>query len=260
MQAKKALGQHWLNDQDSLEAIVSAADIKPADNVLEIGPGKGSLTSFLEKAKAHIYALEYDADLLLGLQKRFGHLPKERFELMHGDIRTFDFSELPKNYKIVANIPYYLSANLMRRLSETENKPEVASLLLQDEVAERLATTPGSLAFISVATQLFYEVNLGPKIKAELFSPPPKVDSRVVILTKRSEPLFTDIDNDSYLRIAKAGFSQRRKTLLNSLSAGLRINKETIKAACNAAGIEPTRRAQTLSLEEWRKLYSELNP
>lgn len=256
-QPKKALGQHWLNDTEALRAMVDAANVGEDELVLEIGPGQGALTAELVKRGAEVLALEYDASLIPTLRERFKNLPDTKFWVQQGDIRTFDFdsyASLP--YKIVANIPYYLTANLMRRLTDpTTHKPVVAALLMQQEVAERIVARSGQMAFASVTAQFYYEVNLGRKVGAELFTPPPKVDSQILILKRRERPLFPDADPKQFFRIVKAGFSQRRKTLLNSLSAGLQMDRQATEHWLQSVNIPPTIRAQALSLEQWHDLY-----
>jgi len=254
---KKSLGQHWLEDDASLEAMSVAATVQGGDYVLEIGPGQGSLTAVLLKAGAQVHALEFDRDLIKPLQRAFKDMPDAKLRIGEGDIRTFDFGTMPESYKIVANIPYYLTANLLRLLTDPRTlKPVQAALLMQKEVAERIAAQPGAMAFVSVAAQFYYEVELGVVVSADLFIPPPKVDSQILILRRRKTPLFADVVVNDFFRLVKIGFAQRRKTLLNSLSSGLHLNRTETEARCAEAGIDPMRRAQTLSLEEWHQLHS----
>jgi len=177
----------------------------------------------------------------------------------HQDILRYDLGELPLKYKVVANIPYYLTGNLMRMFTETLAMPKTIVLLVQKEVAERLAAKPGDLSIAAVAAQMVYEVKLGPLVKAELFTPPPKVDSQVVILNKRKKPLFADTDPRAYMRMVKAGFSQPRKKLRSSLSAGLGVNKDETDRMLKQAKISGDLRAQNLSLKDWHKLYKALS-
>jgi 16S rRNA (adenine1518-N6/adenine1519-N6)-dimethyltransferase len=256
MQPKKSLGQHWLSDQTILDAICDAADIHAGDVVLEIGPGTGELTARLLARKAEVVALEIDTALFDHLNKRFARHPSTEFFLQEGDIRTYDLDNMPDEYKIVANIPYYLTAFLMRILtSESTHKPVIAALLVQKEVAERITAQPGNMSILSVATQFYWEVTLGVVVPAKLFAPPPKVDSQVLILNKRTEPMFSGIDSKRFFQIVKSGFSNRRKTLGNSLAGGLRIDKSAIRATLESAGINPGIRAQELSLREWYQIY-----
>lgn len=254
------MGQHWLKDQASLEAICQAADIQSGEVVLEIGPGTGELTKVLLDAGADVKALEFDRDLIEGLRREFA---SKQVEIIEGDIRKFDLNQLPQGYKIVANIPYYLTANLLRILVDTDNKPMAASLLVQKEVAERVAAVPGQMSFISVAAQLNYEVSLGAVVEAELFTPPPKVDSQVLILKRLAEPMFSDINQAEFLKFIKAGFAQPRKTLANNLSSlvsqrGTNFDRSAIEAHLVELNLQPTARAQELSLSTWHTLYLNL--
>lgn len=255
-EAKKALGQHWLEDHDSLSAMVLAADVQPGDVVLEIGPGYGTLTEYLLAAGASVVALEFDASLVPKLLKKFAHVPE--LTVQEGDIRSFDFGSMPPDYKVVANIPYYLTSNLIQLLSETPNPPVCAVLLMQKEVAERICAAPGDMSLLSVTAQFYWQARLDRLVGAELFSPPPKVDSQILVLEGRAAPLFADVDPPAFFRLVKAGFSQKRKTLLNSLGGGLGVGRDGALALLEAAGIDSRRRAQTLSLDEWHALYKAL--
>jgi 16S rRNA (adenine1518-N6/adenine1519-N6)-dimethyltransferase len=159
----------------------------------------------------------------------------------------------------VANIPYYLTSNLIRKLSETSNRPKIAVLLIQKEVAERLCAGPGDMSLLSVWAQMYFDCVLGPVVPARLFSPPPKVDSQVVVLRNRENPTFGSADKKILAQVIKAGFSNKRKTLLNSLSAGLQISKDQVQGLLEAAELEPKARPQELSLDQWvilSELYS----
>lgn len=251
-QAKKSLGQHWLRDTATLAAIADAAELTPQDTVLEIGPGLGTLTAQLLERAGRVIAVEFDQTLAVQLPQRVAS-PKLTVE--RSDILTFDLTKLPAGYKVVANIPYYLTSNLVRVLSESSNPPSMAVLLVQKEVAERLAAQPGAMSLLSVTAQWYWEVALDIVVPASLFAPPPKVDSQVVVMRHRpSSPISTE-QTKALFRIVKAGFSQRRKTLLNSLSAGLDQGRDATTAWLERAGIAPTARAQTLSIEDWLRLY-----
>jgi 16S rRNA (adenine1518-N6/adenine1519-N6)-dimethyltransferase len=253
---KKSLGQHWLFDQASLQAMCVAAEVNSADSVLEIGPGLGTLTQLLVKKAKEVTAVEFDESLARQLASR---VQSDNLEIISQDILAFDFTSMPANYKVVANIPYYLTSNLIRVISETPNQPVKAALLIQKEVAERVTAAAGQMSILSVTAQYYWDVSLGREVDRSLFTPPPKVDSQILILTKRNKQLYDDVDTKAFFRLVKAGFSQKRKTLLNSLSAGLQIEKDTIKSICNSVQIDPSRRAQTLSLDEWHNLYISLN-
>jgi 16S rRNA (adenine1518-N6/adenine1519-N6)-dimethyltransferase len=255
--ARKSLGQHWLKDQDALEQICDAAKIGPEDVVLEIGPGLGHLTEILVDRANKVIAVELD-NYLIGLLKT--RLSRRNLSIIEGDILRYDLRKLPREYKVVANIPYYLTSNLLRVLCETENPFSEAALLVQKEVAERVVAKPGSMSLLSISVQLYCEASLGMVVPAELFSPPPKVNSQILVLSRRDQPLFPKLDTKEFFRVVKAGFGQRRKTLVNSLSGGLRIPKEQTEEILKNVGIEPGRRPQTLDLEEWHKLYLAISP
>lgn len=255
---KKSLGQHWLHDTTTLAAICDAAEVKSDDVVLEIGPGLGTLTNQLLKRGAKVRAIEYDSSLINPLKDRFKEYTATKLRVEEADIRTYDLGNLPHDYKITANIPYYLTAYLFRILSDIPNKPSVAALLVQKEVAERVAARPGEMSLLSVSVQLYYQVGLGPVVPAKLFTPPPKVDSQILMLVRHPKPLFHDIDIKLFFRLVKAGFSNRRKTLLNALSAGFLMDKNQAREVLEQAGLNPHSRAQELSLLDWHKLYLRL--
>lgn len=248
---KKSLGQHWLNDAPSLESIVRTADVKSGDKILEIGPGTGTLTAALVQHGAQVVALEFDESLISNLNRKFAGQP---VELIHGDIRTFNLAQLPKNYKIVANIPYYLTANLLRLLTDTTNKPAIAVLLVQKEVASRVAEPPGRMSFISAAVQLNFRVSLGSVVKAELFTPPPKVDSQILILERLPEPYFSDTDYSSLIKFMKIGFTQPRKTLINNLHVQIGPKRAQVEKFLAENNLKPTARPQELTLKNWHDL------
>lgn len=249
---KKSLGQHWLHDLGTLESIVKAADISREDTVLEIGPGLGTLTKQLADTEAKVIALEFDQDLIHKLKAKFNNC--DNVAIIEGDIRSYDFNSLPENYKIVANIPYYLTSNLIRSISETSNSPNIAVLLVQKEVAERICAAPGKMGILSVSAQFYFECSLDIVVPAELFTPPPKIDSQVVVLKKRKKKLF-EVNELKFFKLVKAGFSEKRKTLRNSLSGGLGLSKEDVVLLLEKATLSPNSRAQELSLNQWYELY-----
>jgi 16S rRNA (adenine1518-N6/adenine1519-N6)-dimethyltransferase len=253
---KKSLGQHWLHDELSLEAMVDVAGVQAGDTVLEIGPGLGTLTKELLSRDANVVAVEFDHDLAIALPNR---VPHENLRVIEHDILSFDFTQLPAGYKIAANIPYYLTSNLLRVMCESSNPFDAAALLIQKEVAERVAAKPGDMSLLSVSVQFYCEVQLSVVVPAALFTPPPKVDSQILGLRYRKEPLFPDVDTKQFFRIVKAGFSARRKKLRSSLSGGLHISKPDAEALLQKADIDPNLRAQALSLNDWHRLYLAYN-
>jgi 16S rRNA (adenine1518-N6/adenine1519-N6)-dimethyltransferase len=249
---KKSLGQHWLTDEQSLRSMLMAADVQADDVVLEIGPGLGSLTALLCATASNVTAVELDAELAGRLTQR---VPASNLRVVQKDILSFDLTTMAPDYKVVANIPYYLTSKLVRVLSESPNQPLVVVLLVQKEVAVRLAAQPGELSILGVTAQYYWDISLGTVVRAELFTPPPKVDSQIVIMKRRTAALFSDVNVGDFFRIVKAGFGARRKTLLNSLGAGLHLDKTQTLALLQKAGIDPQLRAQALSLEDWRTVY-----
>lgn len=220
--------------------------------MLEIGPGTGTLTRELTKRAKQVVAVEFDqalADQLLTQEIA------TNLQIVSGDILKFDLGKLPAGYKVVANIPYYLTSNLIRVLSETPNPASRVVLLVQKEVAQRVAAGVGDMSLLSVSAQFFWEVSLGAEVPARLFTPPPKVDSQVLVLNRRPQPLFPDIDQQKFFRLVKAGFSARRKTLLNSLAGGLRLDKREVTEMLAIAGVEPGLRPQALGLDDWHSVY-----
>lgn len=255
--ANKSLGQHWLTDFMSLSAMCDAVAVQDGDTILEVGPGLGTLTELLVERADKVVAVEFDEKLARELPRR---VPESNLEVVNQDILRFDLTSLPANYKLVANIPYYLTSNLIRVISESTNPPSAAAILIQKEVAERVAAKPGDMSLLSVTAQYYWEASLGVIMPAKLFTPPPKVDSQILILNRRSAPLFPDVDSKQFFRLVKAGFSNRRKTLHNSLSGGLQISKSEVLELLTTAGIKPTARPQELSLDEWHDLYITSSP
>jgi 16S rRNA (adenine1518-N6/adenine1519-N6)-dimethyltransferase len=249
---KKSLGQHWLRDEESLRSIARAADVTKDDTVLEIGPGLGTLTKVLVGQAKKVIAVEYDELLARRLSS---DIPSLNLTVIHHDILKFDLTQMPLEYKVVANIPYYITGNIIRLFTESRNLPSHMVLLMQKEVAERIAAKPGNMSILAVAAQLEYEAKLGAIIEAGKFNPPPKVDSQVIIFKLRQEPLFKNLDKRAYMRLVKAGFSAKRKKLRSSLSAGLAIDKNQADEILKKAGISGDLRAQNLSLEDWYSIF-----
>lgn len=247
----KRLGQHWLHDDTSLIAMCDAAAVTAKDTVLEIGPGLGTLTAHLTSRAKRVVAVEFDASLAESLSRR---VPAVNLGVVHQDILQFDLTQLPPGYKVAANVPYYITSKIVRLLLESPNQPSRIALLVQKEVAERLAAHPGSMSTLSVSAQYYAAVTLGPVVPARLFTPPPEVDSQIVTLRPYALPLFPDIDTKVFFRVVKAGFGERRKKLRSSLAGGLHMEKKTVDVLLKTAGIPPEARAQELSLDEWAGL------
>lgn len=247
---KKSLGQHWLHDRGVLAHIADLAELTPDDTVLEIGPGLGTLTSELLRRAGKVIAVEFDPDLA---RKLPGQFPGKNLEVINEDILLFDFNNLPANYKVVANVPYYITSKIVQRLMTAKNKPSTTILLVQKEVAERLAAKPGDMSILAVSAQVYAEVTLGDIVPAKLFTPPPKVDSQVVVLKTRPQPLLGDVNEKDFFRVVKAGFSAKRKKLRSSLAGGLNISKQEVEGLLKKANISPEARAEMLTLEDWKQ-------
>jgi 16S rRNA (adenine1518-N6/adenine1519-N6)-dimethyltransferase len=247
----KSLGQHWLKDRTVLAHIADVAELTSDDTVLEIGPGLGTLTSELLRRASKVIAVEFDADLARKLPDQF---PGTNLEVVTSDILSFDLSTLPQNYAVVANVPYYITSKIIQLLMTAENKPRIAVLLVQKEVAQRLAAHPGAMSILAVSAQLFADVSLGNLVPASYFTPPPKVDSQVVILRTRTHSLLTDISEKDLFRVVKAGFSSKRKKLRSSLAGGLTLLKSDVEDLLMQADINPDMRAEALSLDDWIRL------
>ena len=251
---KKSLGQHWLKDPDILADIAEAAELTSDDVVLEIGPGLGTLTSRLLARANSVTAVEFDADLA---RKLPGQFPGKKLTVVNQDILQFDLNQLPKNYKVVANVPYYITSKIVEKLMTAENKPSIAVLLVQKEVAERIAAEAGNMSILSVSVQIFAEAELDIEVPRQFFTPPPKVDSQVVVLRTRDNLLIIPEDQRGFFRIVKAGFSAKRKKLRSSLSGGLGIDKSVAEELLKNAGISPDARAEDLAIEDWKRLLKE---
>ena len=251
---KKSLGQHWLKDPEILADIAEAAELTGDDVVLEIGPGLGTLTSRLLARANSVTAVEFDADLV---RKLPGQFPGKKLTVVNQDILQFDLNQLPKNYKVVANVPYYITSKIVEKLMTAENKPSIAVLLVQKEVAERIAAEAGNMSILSVSVQIFAEAELDIEVPRQFFTPPPKVDSQVVVLRTRDNLLIIPEDQRGFFRIVKAGFSAKRKKLRSSLSGGLGIDKSVAEELLKNAGISPDARAEDLAIEDWKRLLKE---
>lgn len=254
---KKSLGQHWLTDRFILGAIADAADITAQDTVLEIGPGLGTLTSELLRRARNVVAVELDDELVAKLP---GQFPGTALEVVHQDILTYDLSKLPANYVVVANVPYYITSKIVQHLLHALNKPKTAVLLVQKEVAVRMAAQPGDMSILALSAQLYADVSLDVLVPAAYFTPPPKVDSQVVVLRTLAEPRIAEADQPAFFRLIKAGFAGKRKKLRGSLSAGLHRPKQEIDALLAERGIDSNLRAEDLSFDEWCALLEIVQP
>ena len=254
---KKSLGQNFLVDQGALQRIASAADLSRSETVLEIGPGLGALTRYLAIAAGRVVAVELDGRLIPLLEDQLAGIPN--VQLVEGDILRLDPAALTGGpYKVVANLPYYITAAILRHLLAATPRPQLMVLTVQHEVAQRLTAKPGRMSLLAVSVQYFGQVRQVATLKAGSFYPRPAVNSAVVRVDIHPELPVSALDERRFFQVVKAGFSQKRKQLRNSLRAGLRMPVEQVEAALGAAGIDSRRRAETLCLEEWVNLADAL--
>jgi len=256
LRPKKSLGQNFLIDESALARIAAAADLAASDTVLEIGPGLGSLTRHLASAARRVVAVELDAAMLPVLRQTLQSCAN--VEIVHSDILKYALTAsrngLPPGYKVVANIPYYITSALIRHLLEADVRPSLVVLTVQREVAERICAGPGDMSLLAVSVQFYCAPRLVARIPAGAFYPPPEVDSAVLKLDVFTQPAVAVADADHFFQVVKAGFSQKRKQLRNSLSAGLHLESRKADELLFRAAIDPKRRAETLTLEEWGAL------
>jgi 16S rRNA (adenine1518-N6/adenine1519-N6)-dimethyltransferase len=245
----KGLGQHFLVDKPSLEAVMDAAEPGPDDTVLEIGPGLGVMTRPLTRQAGHVVAVETDP-VLAGLLQRDA---PQNLEVIEHDIMQFNFTGLPPGYKVIANIPYYLTSKILRLLIEGPNPPSLMSLLIQKEVAERITAGPGQLSILALSVQYYGRPELVRLVERHKFWPPPDVDSAVLRVTFTG-PAFA-ADPQALFRLIKAGFGEKRKQLKNALAGGLNLGPDFAAGLLKTAKISPIARAQELDLRAWERLY-----
>ncbi len=263
LQPSKGLGQNFLLDQTALEKIVAAAELTPSDVVLEVGAGLGALTERLARNAGHVVAVELDQRLIPVLQSVLTGF--DNVTLIQGDILALDPAALISassiqypvssiQYKVVANLPYYITSAILRHLLEASLKPQRMVLTVQREVAERIVAKPGQMSLLAVSVQFYGQPQLLFRIKPGSFYPSPGVESAVVRIDLHATPPVPVEDTAAFFRVARAGFAQRRKQLRNSLAAGLGRPPGEVAAKLREVGVDPRRRAQTLSLGEWAKV------
>ncbi len=252
---KKGLGQNFLLDPSALGEIVEVGGVTSADTVLEVGAGLGSLTRVLAAAARQVIAVELDERLFPILKEVIA--PFTNVTLKQGDILALDPADLvdEPGYLVVANIPYYITSAVIRRLLEARHKPGRLVLTVQREVAERICAKPGGMSLLALSVQVYGTPRIVKRIPAGAFYPVPKVDSSTVrVDLYPGGPAIPAEKLDVFFRLIKAGFSQKRKMLRNTLAAGLRITPAEAGALLETAGIDPQRRAETVSIEEWGNL------
>jgi len=254
--AKKGLGQNFLHDDQVLARIAEALELQPGDEVLEIGPGLGSLTRHLARRAGRVLAVEIDEQLIPLLIAELSQ--EEHVQVLKADILEVDLdSWFAGRYKAVGNVPYYITGAILRHLLSSTNRPLVTVLTVQKEVAERIVAQPGDMSLLSVMVQFYAQAEKLFVIKAGAFWPRPDVDSAVVRLVERPSPLVAPEEEAAFFNLVKVGFSQKRKQLQKNLRA-LGLPRARVAEAFEQSGIEGRRRAQSLSLDEWRALHMAL--
>lgn len=267
LRPKKRFGQNFLLDQRIIQGIVDAAQLTRADTVVEIGPGLGSLTTSLAQKAGNVLAIEIDGDLITPLEETMAAFPN--CKLIQGDILDMDLDQQLKEtfpdghfpYKIVANLPYYITTPIIMSLLEQKCQCQTMILMMQKEVGERIEAKPGTKAYgaLSVAVQYYTEPEMVLKVPPSSFRPAPEVDSVVMRLRVRDQPAVTPHDEKLFFQVVRAAFGQRRKTLTNALASRFnQIPKKVLVAIIQEAGIDPQTRGETLGLEEFATLADAL--
>jgi 16S rRNA (adenine1518-N6/adenine1519-N6)-dimethyltransferase len=265
---RKSLGQHFLVDEAVLERILSAVELSHGDIVVEIGPGLGILTEGLAKRGAKVIAVELDSKLVALLKKRLAPFPDVK--IIRADIlkvtpqqllqNNLTASEFIRGYKVIANLPYYITSPVLNHFLEAQSRPSEMVVMVQKEVGEAIAAAPGKMSFLSVRTQFYSKPAIISYVPAASFYPPPKVDSVILRLNVYSQPPIEVSDVAGFFDIVMHGFSSPRKQLRNSLAHSLEMPPSQVASLLEKAGIEAKRRAETLSLEEWRELWKIFAP
>lgn len=248
---KKRLGQNFLINESVLPKIIEAAEISKADTVIEIGPGTGVLTEALLKAGAKVFAIEKDFDLIALLTQKFGD--DKNLKIVHQDGLWFDETALKSPYKVVANLPFNVASPLIRKFLESSNPPELMVLMVQKEVGEKILAKPGNSerGILTVSVEFYADAEMVTEVSKNSFKPQPEVDAAVIKIKKRGQK---DIDPKFFFRIVKAGFAAKRQQIHNSLAATLRLPKDQVKDILKRSSIDPLKRAEDLSLDDWINL------
>ncbi|MFA6295895.1 MAG: 16S rRNA (adenine(1518)-N(6)/adenine(1519)-N(6))-dimethyltransferase RsmA [Patescibacteria group bacterium] len=250
----KVLGQNFLENEAIVDKMLKSAELSLQDIVLEVGPGQGAITSKLYPKVKQVIAVEKDGELVKYLENKFKNA--KNLKILEGDILKSQYSIFNiQSYKIVSNLPFYLTSRFLRVFLELQNKPSLMVLIIQKEVAERICDQPPQASLLSNSVQFYGKPEIIDIVPKENFNPIPEVDAAIIKINVFKEPKIKVDNVDEFFKILKIGFSQKRKQLHNNFSSGLHISKEEAKKLLQNCGINPERRAQTLSLEEWEKLY-----
>ena len=254
---RKALAQHFLVDRDVLQQILSEGEVSDQDTIVEVGPGRGAVTRQLVSRAQRVIAIEMDPRLAASLSASLGN--PSNLKVVNADAREVDLAQLLEvegEYKLVANLPYYAANPILRHFLETDrHKPALAVVMVQVEVAKRMVAEGGRMSLLAVGIQIYGIPRIVCHVPPRAFAPPPKVTSALVRIDIRPHPAIEVDDVDRFFDVVRAGFSAPRKQLLNSLSQGLGISADRAGRLLGSAGLDPKRRAENLSLEEWGELY-----
>lgn len=254
----RSKGQNFLINEKIYDEIVDAAQIDSSDTVLEVGPGLGFLTAKLSKIAKAVVAVELDDRLANFLQIGLDSQDVKNVEIVNQDVLKFNPSTLPKNYKVVANLPYNITSIFLRTFLNQKNRPQSLVLMLQKEVAERLIAEPGGMSMLALSVQFFGDVEIIREVKAGNFWPEPKIDSAIIRLIIKDEKRgdITIAEEKDFFRLAKIGFSAKRKMLKNNLASGLKISSAEAEKLLVSAGLDLKIRAEDLSVLNWQKLFA----
>lgn len=251
---KKSLGQNFMHDPNTIEKIAATAEIMPDDTVVEIGPGTGELTERLAQAARHVMAIEIDERLTPILEERFADTANVYF--IFQDVLKTDVLQLVGNkpFIVVANVPYYITTAILEHLLEQPHRPKRIVITMQYEVAQRICAEPDDMTVLSNSVQYYGKPQIVSKLSPAVFWPRPGIDSAILRIDTYDKPIVETPSDKLFFRVVKAGFSQKRKQLRNSLSGGLQVKSKVAGQYLEVADIDSKRRAETLSLEEWGRL------
>jgi len=262
MKQKKSLGQNFLKSKGVVSDIIKTADIKETDTILEIGPGKGFLTEDLLKKSKKVIVVEKDDKLIDFLNEKFSEFVKNGYlEIINQDILEFDIKKIKKPYKLVANIPYYITGQIIKKFLSSENQPEKMVLMVQKEVAKRIIDEKESI--LSISVKVFGKPKYISKVKAENFNPKPKVDSAILLISDISKDFFENIDENVFFSFVKAGFSHKRKLFINNILSDWekrdKISKKELENIIEKLKIDLKIRSEKINTQNWKDIYIEIN-